>query len=134
MVVMAKKVRPTHTHPNPQRKAKPAQQNPPVPNPEKKKPVNAKMEIESGSQQTSKQEEKKGGSDNSGKKMEVEGEGEKNAPSNELLTGQEEVSEAVKQIMAMGFTDQAKIKQALKAAFNNRERAVDYLINVRSLE
>jgi len=47
----------------------------------------------------------------------------------EFLSKKEEVSEAHKDLMAMGFPEE-KVKLALRAAWNNRERAVDYLINV----
>ncbi len=48
----------------------------------------------------------------------------------ELPTKKEEKSdEAEKELMGMGFPAD-KVKAALKAAFNNRQVAVDYLINV----
>ncbi len=47
-----------------------------------------------------------------------------------LVQNQEEVSAAVAELMAMGF-EHDLVVQALRAAYNNPQRAADYLLSVR---
>lgn len=50
-------------------------------------------------------------------------------PNNEIVAGHTHKAELVAELEGMGF-DKALIEQALVAAFYNKERAVDYLLNV----
>ena len=53
-------------------------------------------------------------------------------PNNEIVQGMNNQEAVINDLMMMGF-DRELIKQALTAAFFNRERAIDYLLNVFSL-
>ena len=50
-------------------------------------------------------------------------------PNNEIVSGHQHKAEIVAELEAMGF-EKALVEQALVAAFYNRERAIDYLLNV----
>jgi len=50
-------------------------------------------------------------------------------PNNEIVSGHQNKGEIVAELEGMGF-DKPLIEQALVAAFYNKERAVDYLLNV----
>lgn len=50
-------------------------------------------------------------------------------PNNEIVQGMQHQEETITELMSMGF-EREKVKQALAAAFFNKDRAVDYLINV----
>lgn len=49
-------------------------------------------------------------------------------PNNEILQGQQNSEAIINEIMLMGF-ERPQIEQALRAAFFNKERAIDYLLN-----
>lgn len=50
-------------------------------------------------------------------------------PNNEIVHGMQHMEEEIQELMLMGF-DREKIKQALQAAFFNKERAIEYLLSV----
>lgn len=50
-------------------------------------------------------------------------------PANEIVAGHQNKEQIVAELEGMGF-DKPLIEQALVAAFYNKERAVDYLLNV----
>ena len=50
-------------------------------------------------------------------------------PANEIVAGHQNKEAIVAELEGMGF-DKPLIEQALAAAFYNKERAVDYLLNV----
>lgn len=52
-------------------------------------------------------------------------------PNNEIVHGMQHMEEEIQELMLMGF-DRDKIKQALQAAFFNKERAIEYLLSVIS--
>lgn len=50
-------------------------------------------------------------------------------PTNEIVSGHQHKAEIVAELEGMGF-EKALVEQALVAAFYNKERAIDYLLNV----
>lgn len=50
-------------------------------------------------------------------------------PNNEIVQGLQHKQETIQELMSMGF-DRAEVEQALVCAYYNKERAVDYLLNV----
>lgn len=50
-------------------------------------------------------------------------------PSNEIVSGHANKEEVIAELEGMGFP-RLSIEQALAAAFYNKERAIDYLLNV----
>lgn len=50
-------------------------------------------------------------------------------PTNEIVSGHQHKAEYVAELEAMGF-EKVMVEQALIAAFYNKERAIDYLLNV----
>lgn len=50
-------------------------------------------------------------------------------PNNEIVAGHQHKAEIVAELESMGF-EKALVEQALVAAFYNKERAIDYLLNV----
>ena len=50
-------------------------------------------------------------------------------PNNEIVQGMQHQEETILELMQMGF-EREEVKQSLSAAYFNKERAVDYLLNV----
>ncbi len=50
-------------------------------------------------------------------------------PNNEIVQGLQHKEQAIQELIGMGF-GRPEIEQALTCAYYNKERAIDYLINV----